>query len=183
MSEKKKTIKETIPLWVAIGITVFVSVPTSLWFGKYNFALWASFIVWAEYFALGAKPAGIKLILPSFAYAAAFTGVTLFLIPFFSFLPSLVVPGDLSVMLVLGVGVAAMVWTMKFSKTFQDGSLPFFNGISMVLAIYFSSSYPLLGSAAVAPLVAAGWAILMAVFGCLLGLFNIWITFPREVKA
>jgi len=183
MSEttQAKKIKETIPLWLAVGITVFVSVPFSLWFGKYNFALWCSFIVWAEYFALGAKPSVAKTILPSFAYSAAFTGVTLFLIPYFSFLPSLFVPGDLSVMLVLFAGVALMVWTMKFSKTFQAGSLPFFNGISMVLAIYFTGSFPQLGGAAIAPLVAAVWAIVMAAFGVLLGIFNVWLTFPKEV--
>ena len=73
--------------------------PFGLWLGKFNFALWCAFIVWAEYLALGAKPEGLKLILPSFAYAAALTAVTLW--EFFSFLSSLVTEGDLAASLVL----------------------------------------------------------------------------------
>ena len=180
--ETKVQMKETIPLWIAIGITVFVSVPFSLWLGSWNFAVWASFIVWAEYFALGATPAAVKTILPAYSYSAILTALTLAAIPFFSFLPSLVVPGDLSIALVLAVGVAIMVYTMKYAEVFQKGSLPFFNGISMVLAIYFTGSYPQLGAGGAEPIVAGLWAIAMAVFGCLLGIFNVWITFPKEAK-
>ena len=104
--------------------------------------MWAAFIVWAEYFALGAKPAGIKLILPSFAYAAALTSITLFLVQYFHFVPQLVVPGDLAVSRLLLVGVAFMVYSMRWSKTFQVGSLPFFNGISLALAMYFVAPTP-----------------------------------------
>ncbi len=73
----QKVVRETIPLWLAVAITVLVSMPFGLWLGKYNFALWVAFITWAEYFTLGAKPSAIKLILPSFAYSAALTAITL----------------------------------------------------------------------------------------------------------
>ena len=163
-SPKEAVMKDTIRLWLAVALSVLISMPFGLWLGKFNFALWCSFIVWAEYFALGAKPAGLKLILPSFAYAAALTAVTLWLIQFFGFLPSLVTEGDLAASLVLFAGVGFIVYSMKWSKTFQDGSLPFFNGISMALAIYFTGSFPALGSAAAAPLVAgygpSSWALL-----------------------
>jgi hypothetical protein len=183
MSAAQKVFKDTIPLWLAVAITVFVSMPFGLWLGKYNFTLWCGFIVWAEYFALGAKPAGIKLIVPSFCYAAALTALTLFVVQFFSFVPSLLVPGDLAVSLVVAAGVGLMVWTMKFSKTFQEGSLPFFNGISMALAIYFSGSYPKLGPDMTLALVSGVWTILMCLFGVGLGVFNVWILFPKEVKS
>ncbi len=175
--------KETIPLWLAVAITVLVSVPFSLWLGGWNFAVWCSFIVWAEYFALGAKPSALKTIVPAFAYSAVLTGITLAVIPLLAFLPSLVTPGDLAVMVALFVGVAFMVYSMRWAKVFQDGSLPFFNGISMVLAIYFTGSYPQVVTGAVAPVWAAVWAILMAVFGGLLGVFNVWLTFPRKVES
>lgn len=174
--------KNTLPLWLAVAITVVVSVPFTLWLGTYNFAVWCSFIVWAEYFALGAKPAALKLILPNFAYSAILTGLTLAAIPLLGFLPSLVVPGDLAVAVALFVGVAFMVYSMKWWKGFQDGSLPFFNGISMVLAIYFTSSYPAIVQGAATPLWAAFWTILMGVFGAVLGVFNVWILFPRKVN-
>jgi hypothetical protein len=148
-----------------------------LWCNQ-NFA--CCFVVWAEYFALGAKPAGIRVILPSFAYATALTALTLFAIPAFRFLPSVVEPGDLAAALVIGAGVAVMVFTMRFAKVFQVGSLPFFNGISMALAIYFSGSYPKLGPDLTAPLVAGVWTIAMGAFGAVLGVFNVWLTFPQE---
>ena len=48
--------QDTLPLWLAVAITVCVSLPFGIWLGNYNLPIWASFIVWAEYFALGAKP-------------------------------------------------------------------------------------------------------------------------------
>ncbi len=184
MSESHPTtqVKETIPLWLAVAITVLLAVPFSLWLGGFNFAVWCSFIVWAEYFALGAKPAVLKTMLPSFAYSAILTGVILSVIPLLGFIPSLITPGDLASILVLTVGVGIMVFTMRWSKTLQAGSLPFFNGISMVLAICFTNSYPQIVPAEFAPLWAAVWTIVLAVFGGLLGVFNVWLTFPKTVE-
>jgi len=175
-------VKETIPLWIAVGITVAVSCPFTLWLGQWNMAVWCSFIVWAEYFALGAKPAAAKTILPAFATSAIGTAILLAIIPLMTFLPSLVVPGDLAVILVLGVGCGLLVYLMKFWKVLQDGSLPFFNGISMVLAVYFTSSYPaIIDQPSLAALWAGVWTVVLAAFGVLLGMFNVWLTFPKEV--
>jgi hypothetical protein len=174
--------KDTVPLWLAVALTVVVSLPLGLWLGRFNIALWCAFIVWAEYFALGAKTQAIKVILPSFAYAAALTGVTLFVVPYLAFLPTLVAPGDLAVAVALFVGVGALVYSMRWSKIFQEGSLPFFNGISMVLAVYFTGSFPKLLPAALAPIEAAAWAVVCAVFGVALAVFNVWLLFPKPVK-
>jgi hypothetical protein len=86
MSTQAVKIKETIPLWLAVAITVLVSIPFGLWLGKWNFTLWVGFIVWAEYFQYGAKPSAIKLILPSYTYGAIVTGIT------FSFYPRSLCP-------------------------------------------------------------------------------------------
>lgn len=179
----QKAMKDTVPLWLAVAITVVVSLPFGLWLGRYNLPLWCAFIVWAEYFALGAKPAAAKIILPSFSYSVALTAVTLFAIPWFGALPKLVAPGDLAVAAALFIGVAFMVYSMKWAKVFQEGSLPFFNGISMALAVTFTGSFPKPEAAALAPFVAGLWAILAALLGVALALFNIWILFPREVEA
>ncbi len=175
-------VKNTLPLWLAVAITVVVSLPFGLWLGNFNFALWCSFIVWAEYFALGAQPAVIKTILPSFAFGAAMTGISLFAIQFLSFLPQLVAPGDLAVAVALFLGVGLTVKLIDVSKTFQAGTLPLFNGISMVLAIYFTGSFPKLEAGMWSSLEAALWAIVCAVLGLILGVFNVWILFPRTVK-
>jgi hypothetical protein len=52
----------------------------------------------------------------------------------------------------------------------------------MVLAIYFTSSYPAIVQGPFTPLWAAVWTILMGTFGALLALFNVWILFPRKVN-
>lgn len=174
---------DAVPMWLAVAITVLVSMPFGLWLGEFNLALWCSFIVWAEYFALGARPSSLRLILPSFSYAAAMTALILWSIPLFAFLPDLLVKNDLRVSTALFLGIAALVYTMRFSRVFQDGSLPFFNGISMALAVYFTGSYPDVGLPAAAPLVAGAWTIVLGVFGCGLGVFNVWITFPRPKSA
>lgn len=140
-----------------------------------------SFIVWAEYFALGAKPAAAKTIIPAFSYSAMLTGVILAVITLLTFLPSLVVPGDLAVAVGLFVGVAFLVYSMKWAEVFQTGSLPFFNGLSMVLAVYFTGSYPPVVTGFLAPIFAAVWTVVLALFGVALGLFNVWITFPKRV--
>jgi hypothetical protein len=178
-----KVFKDSIPLWLAVAITVVVSLPFGLWLGKYNLALWCAFIVWAEYFNLGAKPAAIKVILPSFIYAVVLTSLTLFLIPYLSFLPKLVTPGDLGIAAALFIGVAFMVYSMKWAKVFQEGSLPFFNGISMSLAVTFTGSFPKPEMGSLAPFAAGLWAIASAVLGVALAVFNVWILFPREVES
>lgn len=181
MSAEVKT-QNTIPLWLAVPITIFVSLPFGLWLGNWNLTLWCSFIVWAEYFALGANPSAFKLILPNFAYGALFTGGSMFTVTILSpYIPSLVTPGDLTIAISLGLWVGFMVYSFKWSKTVADGSLALFNGISMLLALYLSGSYPKTGNPLTEPWMAALWTILSGFFGAFLGWFNVLILFPRKV--
>lgn len=183
MSTEEVKMKETIPLWLAVPITIIVALPFGLWLGKWNLTLWCSFIVWAEYFALGAKPSALKLILPSFAYGALFTGAAMFTVAVLGpVMPSLVTSGDLTIMLSLAVWVGFMVYSMKWSKTVAEGSLALFNGISMLLALYLSGSFPKTGIALAEPWMATFWTILSGYFGAFLGWFNVTILFPRKVK-
>lgn len=177
-------IKETIPLWIAVGVTVAVSVPFTLWLSHWNLAVWCSFIVWAEYFALGAKPAAAKTILPAFATSAIGTAILLAIIAALNSSAKLVTAGDVAVIVVLGAGCGGLVFLMKFWKVLQAGSLPFFNGISMVLAVYFTTSFPhVTDQASVAALWAGVWTVVLGAFGVLLGMFNVWLTFPKEVRS
>jgi hypothetical protein len=169
--------RETIPLWLAVAITVVVSLPFGLYLEEYNLPLWVAFIVWAEYFALGAKPDALKLIIPSFVAGAALTGVIMGVVAVTA--PEL--PENLALAICLFVGIGAMVYIMRFSPTLQGGSLPYFNGISMLLGVYFTASYPqgVTSEPFLMPLVAALWAILGGLLGAALGWFNVTITFPR----
>lgn len=62
-----------IHLWLAVAITVALSVPLTYELGR----LWASYIAWAEYFALGANPSALKKILLCFAYGVVAVGLWL----------------------------------------------------------------------------------------------------------
>ena len=178
--------KDTIPLWLAVAITVAISLPFGTYLGKFNFSLWISFICWAEYFALGANPKALKIIFPAFAASSIWTGFMIWLIHPFHGLPSLFAPGDLSVQVAFFVGVSIMVYCMKYFKTFQVGSLAYFNGMSMTLAVIFTGSTPKLGFIAAHPqsatFIAALWCIAMGWFGAILGWLNVVILFPKEVK-
>ncbi|MBN9376598.1 MAG: DUF1097 family protein [Cellulomonas sp.] len=177
-------IKETIPLWIAVGITVAVSVPFTLWLSHWNLAVWCSFIVWAEYFALGAKPAAARTILPAFATSAIGTAILLAIIAALNSTAKLVTAGDIAVIAVLGVGCGGLVYLMKFWQVLQSGSLPFFNGISMVLAVYFTTSFPhVTDQASLTALWAGVWTVVLGAFGVLLGMFNVWLTFPKDVRS
>ena len=177
-------IKETIPLWIAVGITVAVSVPFTLWLSHWNLAVWCSFIVWAEYFALGAKPAAARTILPAFATSAIGTAILLAIIAALNSTAKLVTAGDIAVIVVLGVGCGGLVYLMKFWQVLQSGSLPFFNGISMVLAVYFTTSFPhVTDQASLTALWAGVWTVVLGAFGVLLGMFNVWLTFPKDVRS
>ena len=183
MSNEVETLyEERVPLWLAVAVTGFFAMPLSLWLGEDNFTLWCAFIVWAQYFALGAKVEALKIIYPSFIYAAVLTSLLLMLLPLLGGLPSLVSEGDLAVTLLLSAGFGVAVYSMKWSETLQQGSLPFFNGITMTLAIYFTKSYPVLVQSFPLEISAGIWTILMGLFGGLLGVFNIYLTFPKAVS-
>ena len=185
-AKKEPVFKETIPLWLAVAITVAISLPFGTYLGKFNFSLWISFIVWAEYFALGAKPEALKTILPTFAASSIWTGFMIWLITPFSGLPSLFAKGDLAVQVAFFIGVSILVYCMKFVKMFQTGSLVYFNGMSMCLAVIFTGSTPKLDFVVAHPqsatFIAALWCIAMGWFGAILGWFNVVILFPKEVK-
>ena len=185
-AKKEPVMKDTIPLWLAVAITVAISLPFGTYLGKFNFSLWISFICWAEYFELGAKPEALKIIFPAFAASSIWTGFMIWLINPLGGLPKIFAPGDLSVQVAFFVGVSIMVYCMKYFKTFQVGSLAYFNGMSMTLAVIFTGSTPKLGFVAAHPqsatFVAALWCIGMGWFGAILGWLNVKILFPREVQ-
>lgn len=190
--------KDTIPLWLAVAITVCVALPFGLWLVKIdpnltNIPIWASFIVWAEYFALGAKPAALKIIVPAFVLgvigaAIIMTAYALLITPLGDMLNDPEVGGYVALFAACFVGFCALIYAMKYMPVTQTGSLPFFNGISMMLAVYFTGAFPtaLFGvdpatQKELLPALAGLWAILAGFLGAFLGWFNVTITFPHPV--
>lgn len=194
--------KNTIPLWLAVAITVVVALPFGIWLGKLDLPLWAAFIVWAEYFVLGAKPDALKIMIP--AYTLGVIGVALIGL-FYQVLVKILGDGkvldfglqtltndNVALFVSFFVGFCVLIYAMKWLPvTNGPGSLPFFNGITMFLACYFTGT--LLGwfkdfnvGADMLPyaivIFCAITAFLGGMLGAFLGWFNIVIMFPREVE-
>lgn len=187
-------IKDTIPLWLASAITVCVSLPFGLWLGKYNLPIWVAFIVWAEYFTLGAKPAALKIIVP--AYLLGVCAATVILTGYVLTARTLgdvrlFVANDIAQVGVFFVGFCIVIYAMRFVPITKVGMLPFFNGISMMLGVYFTHSFiavadvtfdaGVYATALEIPALAAAGAALAGLLGAFLGWFNVAIMRPRTV--
>ena len=186
--------KNTIPLWLAVAITVCVSLPFGIWLGKYNLPLWAAFIVWAQYFALGGKPSALKTVIP--AYVIGVVGAALIMTAYALLSKgagsgAIFTAGEFSItndnIALIGaclVGFCILIYSMKFMPVTLTGMTPFFNGISMLLGVYFTGAFlkpfgeidPLWMPAA-----AAVGATLAGFLGGALGWFNVTIMFPHQV--
>jgi hypothetical protein len=187
--------KNTIPLWLAVAITVCVSLPFGIWLGKYNLPLWAAFIVWAQYFAMGAKPSALKTVIP--AYSIGVVGAAIIMIVYAAVSKafgtgSLFTAGEFAItydnvalFAACLAGFCVLIYAMKFMPVTLAGMTPFFNGISMLLGVYFTGAFlkPFDGIDAIwMPAAAAVGALLAGLLGGALGWFNVTIMFPHEVS-
>jgi hypothetical protein len=187
--------KDTIPLWLAVAITVCVSLPFGIWLGNYNLPIWASFIVWAEYFALGAKPSALRIMVPAYVLGAIAAAIIMtgYMLLANALGDGVVVSSgdwsftynDLALYAACFVGFCVFIFAMKYVPVTQTGSLPYFNGISMMLGVFFTGAFVKAAPADIdsnlLPAVAAIGAILAGLLGAFLGWFNVTITFPRPV--
>jgi len=180
--------KDTVPLWLAIAITVCVSLPFALWLGRWNLPVWVSFIVWAEYFALGAKWQALIKIVPAYitGVLAASGVMTFYLWLSKEFAPTYwVKPNDIAMFVSCFVAFCVYIYAMKYVAFVRDNTLPFFNGVSMGLAVFFTSAFvaPFVAHPSVyaLPWFAAVGAILAGMLGAFLGWFNVAIMFTHPV--
>lgn len=180
--------KDTIPLWLAVAITVVVSLPFGLWLNRWNLPIWASFIVWAEYFALGAKWQALLKIVPAYLSGVVVAEV---IMTFYAWLTTefgtthWVKPNDLAMIVACFVGFCIFIFLMKYIPVWRDNTLPFFNGVSMGLGVYFTGAFvhpfPVSVSIYALPWMAAVGAGLAGLLGAALGWFNIAIMFTHPV--
>lgn len=182
--------KDRIPLWLASSITVVVSLPFGLWLGDYNLPLWVSFVVWAEYFQLGARPAVLRTIVPAYLIGvggavAITTGNALLerLIPD----ATIVSAGDGATFISFFVGFCILIYAMRWMTPARSGVLPFFNGVSVTLGVLFTGAFETAAGPGVdellLPVVAGVGAALAGLLGAALGWFNVAIMFSRSVPA
>jgi hypothetical protein len=186
MAAVEPTTRDRVPLWLASAITVVVSLPFGLWLGAYNLPLWVAFIVWAEYFQLGARPAVLRTIIP--AYLIGVIGAILIttanallerLIPD----ATIVSPGDVAAFVSFFAGFCILIYAMRWMTPTRTGTLPFFNGISMTLGVLFTGAFETAAGpgadALLLPLVAGVGAAVAGLLGAFLGWFNVAILFTR----
>jgi len=183
--------RERVPLWLAVAITVVVSLPFGLWLGDYNLPLWVSFIVWAEYFVLGGTPAALRVIVPAYLLGVLVAlGVTTFTAALEGALDGagLVAEDDIAAFVGMFVGFCVLLYAVRWVPLplFGSASLPFFNGVSMMLAVLFTSAFISAAPAGSGPLlepaVAAVGAGLAGLLGGFLGWFNVTILFPVDAE-
>lgn len=183
--------RDRVPIWLAVAITVVVSLPFGLWLGDYNLPLWVSFIVWAEYFVLGGTPAALRIIIPAYLLGVlGAAGVTTFTAVLERVIDGagLVTENDIAAFIGLFVGFCVFLYAVRWvpMPLFGSASLPFFNGVSMMLGVLYTSAFisaapegidPVLG-----PAVAAVGAGLAGLLGCFLGWFNVTILLRVPVE-
>jgi hypothetical protein len=185
---------KALPLWIAVPITVVLSLPFGLWLKEWSLPLWAAFIVWAEYFALGAKPAALRLMVPGFicgVIGAAFTMIVSLAIGKVANNPTAVTTGDIAWFVGLFLAFIPVIYVMKYLPfTAGPGGLCFFNGISMGLATFFVGIYAGYGGFKMpdgleylSPIITSIPAILAGLLGAFLGWFNVAIMTPWSRQA
>ncbi|HEY6014516.1 MAG TPA: DUF1097 family protein [Candidatus Limnocylindrales bacterium] len=177
---------DRVPLWLASSITVVVSLPFGLWLGDFNLPLWVAFIVWAEYFQLGAKPVVLRTIIPAYLIGVAgATSITTANALLERVIPDLTIVsrGDVAAFVSFFAGFCVLIYAMRWMGPTRTGTLPFFNGISMTLGVLFTGAFETAVGpdvdAVLLPAVAGIGAALAGLLGAALGWFNVAIMFTR----
>jgi hypothetical protein len=188
-AQAEETTKPRVPFWLAVAISVVVTFPAALYFGRFAMPLWAVFVVWAEYFVLGAKPEALRVMWPNFIYGSL--GVTVGTL-LYAWIQSWGLIGDPKANTLFALVIAYFVLfcvllkTMEFGWSFASTGLPLFNGVALTLGVFFTGTYwPLFETTnlyAIA-LLSSLTAIAAGIMGGVVGWFNMVITFPRKATS
>jgi hypothetical protein len=191
-NDERRTFALGLP--VAVSITVAVALPFGLWLGSWTVPMFPAFVVWTEYFTLGAKPAALKIMAPAYLFGTVAGAASLVLSLLFNDWfrgAHLFTDGDVAWFVGLCVAFVPLMWVIKLLPFTQGpGGLPYFNGITMGMATYFVGGYEnyaglsLTGRLDVlVPVITMLPALLGGVLGMFLGWFNIAIMAPFHVRS
>jgi hypothetical protein len=171
----------------AVAILVILILPLSLYLGKWNFALWVGFIVWAEYFTLGGNVSTWKVMIPSLPFGAGVgaawctsaVALSKVLAPYCGPLHAVYFGYALTNLFWIPFIIRGLNWT----KAFTVGSLAVFNGFTLLLAVYFTRALPSVGPMENPYYViwlSFLWTVLMSYLGWFFGWLTALLTFPRK---
>lgn len=138
--------------------------------------VWALFIGWAWYFALGANPSVFKSVYPAMIPGALLAAVCIWLINVFTGFLSLMP----AMMLAVLITVFLLMCVLRFPLT--SCGLAAFNGYSCVFAAYYGGFFPQTGSPGRDIITALIWSLVANFIGPLFGYLSIFFTFPGRKK-
>lgn len=164
--------KSRIP--IELTVPVLAALSCLLMLVGVGIPVWAVFIGWAWYFALGATPAAFKQIYPVIIPGAVLAGLCFWLIGFF---PQFGITGMAATMLAVLITVILLMLMLRIPAT--SASLPAFNAYSTVFALYaIPNGFPDLGISPILSCVI--WAIIANALGPIFGYLSIALTFPKK---
>jgi hypothetical protein len=177
--------KERMPNWLAVAISVMVSLPFGLWLGEYSIPLWIAFVVWAEYFMFGGNLLGLRTLIPAFMFGVLIAG----LVQSFAMLLTglfnqahILANGDLATAVAYFIGFGVAVFLMDYIRVLRDGTLAYFQGIAITLASIFTGQGAAYVGHSTNGYVLLIGSVLVAAIACLLGSFIGWLNVTLNQK-
>lgn len=164
--------KTRIPIELVVAVLATLSCLVA-WPGL-GLPVWALFIGWAWYFALGATPATFKTIYPSMLPGAILAAICIWLIDIFM----KVLPLMPSMMLAVFITVLLLMLALRIP--FTSCSLAAFNAYSSVFAVFYGGFFPKTGDFGHDLMYALFWAVIGNMLGPVFGFFSVYFTFPKK---
>lgn len=164
--------KTKIPIDVVVALLAGVSCLAAL--PGLGFPVWAIFIGWAWYFALGATPAAMKQIYPSILPGAVLAALCIFLINMFA--------KSMAVMPAMIIAVVITVFLLMLALRIKcfNCSLSGFNAYSSVFATFYGGFFPQTGEPGHDIIFAMLWAMIGNALGPIFGYLSVYFTFPQK---
>ncbi|MEJ5366119.1 MAG: DUF1097 domain-containing protein [Desulfosoma sp.] len=136
--------------------------------------VWAVFLGWAWYFAMGATPSILKKIYPAVIPGSVLGGLCLWLI---GALHNLGIGGMPGIMLAVFVTVFILMLFLRIPLT--SAGLPAFNAYSTVFALYaIPNGFPSIGGNPILGCIV--WGMIANFLGPVFGFLSIYLLFKKE---
>jgi len=162
--------KTRIPVEITVPVLAAISCLVTI--PQIGLPVWALFIAWAWYFALGATPAVFKMVYPPAIVGAVLAAACIWLIGvlmgFMALMPAM--------MLAVLISVFLLMLVLRIPAT--SCGLAAFNGYSCVFATYYGGFFSKSGAAELDILMALAFSVIANLLGPVFGYLSIYFTFP-----
>ncbi len=163
--------KARIPIEVVVGALGGISCLVTI--TGLGLPVWALFIGWAWYFALGATPDAFKKIIPAVFPGTLLAGLCIWMMGALGG----VVTGMPNMIICVAITVFLLMCCLRIPVC--SASLPAFNAYSSVFALYAIGSFPDLPCG---PIISCMlWAVIGNLLGPVFGWLSIVLQFPKKI--